>query len=175
MAIDAVARSLIKSDMDATGFVRGAEQMAAAADKASTATERLTTQTERTKRTASESGGAFERLRAKYDEAFAAVRKIEQANAAYERAVKTVNAAVERGHVTQQTANAVLEKAKSALLGVATAAEKAAAAQAKINAATGVKTTTEEDYKKRAADIAAYLHVGRVAEKAKRRFSKRRS
>ena len=156
MAIDAVARSLIKSDMDATGFVRGAEQMAAAADKASTATERLTTQTERTKRTASESGGAFERLRAKYDEAFAAVRKIEQANAAYERAVKTVNAAVERGHVTQQTANAVLEKAKSALLGVATAAEKAAAAQAKINAATGVKTTTEEDYKKRAADIAAY-------------------
>ena len=76
MAIDAVARSLIKSDMDATGFVRGAEQMAAAADKASTATERLTTQTERTKRTASESGGAFERLRAKYDEAFAAVKPV---------------------------------------------------------------------------------------------------
>lgn len=154
---DLVSRSVIKSDLDSSGYARGAQQMAAASEHAAAASDRLTAATDRTKRTVADSQSSFDRLRARYDAAYEAQAKLEKATAAYERVQKTVNAAVERNAGLQAAGNRILEAAAKQYLGIATAAEKAAAAQAKYNAAAGVKApTSEEDYKKRAADIAAY-------------------
>lgn len=154
---DLVSRSVIKSDLDSSGYARGAQQMAAASEHAAAATDRLTAATDRTKRTVADSQSSFDRLRARYDAAYEAQAKLEKATAAYERVQKTVTAAVERNAGLQAAGNRILEQAAKQYLGIATAAEKAAAAQAKYNAAAGVKApTSEDDYKKRAADIAAY-------------------
>jgi chromosome segregation ATPase len=91
--------------MDATGFVRGAQQMERAADQAATATQRINTATEKTRRTLNESGGAFERLRKSLDDAYRAQQE-------YERAQKTLNAGLERGKITQEQYNQLLEVTK---------------------------------------------------------------
>lgn len=64
--------------------------------------------TERTDQRLSRSSQSFDRIRASLDGNEAATRRVTAAQAAYERRVETVNAALQRGEITQREAQALL-------------------------------------------------------------------
>lgn len=71
----------------------------------------------------------FDTIRSSVDPAYASMQKFQQVQV-------ELAGMVERGEASQQAANIVLEQARAKYMGVATAADKAAAAQAAASAAT---------------------------------------
>jgi methyl-accepting chemotaxis protein len=138
--------------MDATGFVRGAQQMERAADQAATATQRINTATEKTRRTLNESGGAFERLRKSLDDAYRAQQE-------YERAQKTLNAGLERGKITQEQYNQLLEVTKQRF-------ENTGASMDRLRAKYDQQFSAQQKLKQRMQEIATLEKAGALTAAA---------
>lgn len=118
MATVAEAATLIRSQLDASGYVRGAQQIERANQEIATSTERVAVTSERQQRTLAETGGAFERLRRSLDQTYAQQER-------FERAQRTLTAGLDRGRVTQAQYNQLLDSAREKYLGLADAATRA--------------------------------------------------
>jgi Transglycosylase SLT domain len=104
MALTAEQVTVIRSSLDASGYVAGARQVASANENMAASGEPVVQASARVTRSLVDGGSAFDRLRRSVDPAYQAAMKFAQAQ-------ETVTRAVQNGRATQEDANRVIDLA----------------------------------------------------------------
>lgn len=126
MAQQIVLESVIRANLDAKGFEQGSRKIIDVSKQLEDSAQKIIVSQQRLVQSSAQSGRAIETLQSQLDKAYAAQVK-------YQRAVETINAAFERGRISEERKAQLLELARSRYLSVSQSIERTGVSVTNLN------------------------------------------